>query len=148
MHMSIKCKETGFKPDVVVLYCQHCIGNGVEVAVKSQEASDFSIRPMMMPCSSKIEVPYILRILEQGADAVEVIACPDGGCRFLIGSLRAEKRIDYIRGLLDQVNIGAERVGISRGQGLSAEELVALAAGRAEATKNLGPNPMKKGEHT
>jgi coenzyme F420-reducing hydrogenase delta subunit len=147
VQMSIKCKEAGFKPEVVVLYCQHCIGNGAEIMVKLQETNDFSIRPMMMPCSSKIEVPYILRILEQGADAVEVIACPDRGCRFLVGSFRAEKRIDYIRVLLDQINFGAERVGISRSSGLSAKELVALAARRAEAVKNLRPNPMKKGEY-
>jgi len=144
----MKCKGAGFKPEVVVLYCQHCLGNGAEIAVTSWEASGFSIRPIMMPCSSKIEVPYILRILEQGVDAVEVVACPDGECRFLTGSFRAEKRINYIRGLLDQINIGTERVGISRGSGLSAEELVALAAGRAEAARNLGPNSMKKGEHT
>lgn len=144
--MSTKCEKTGFEPEVVVLYCQHCVGAGAEIAVKSQQACGFSARPTMMPCSSKIEVPYILRILEQGADAVEVVACPDGGCRFLVGSLRANKRIDYLRGLLDQINVGAERVGISRGPGLSAEELLALAASRAEAVKDLGPNPMKKGE--
>ncbi len=145
--MSTKREKTGFEPEVVVLYCQHCVGNGAEIAVKSQTASGFSARPMMMPCSSKIEIPYILRILEQGADAVEVVACSDGGCRFLVGSLRADKRVDYLRGLLDQVNVGAERVGISRGPGLSAEELLALAASRAEAVKDLGPNPMKKGEY-
>ena len=145
--MSAKSEKTGFEPEVVLLYCQHCVGNGAQIVVKLQEACGFSARPIMMPCSSKIEVPYILRILEQGADAVEVVACPDGGCRFLVGSLRAEKRVNYIRGLLAQINVGVERVGISRGPGLSGEELLALAADRAEAVKKLGPNPMKKGEH-
>lgn len=145
--MSSKCKKDGFEPEIVALYCQHCVGNVAEITVKSQEACGFSVRPAMMPCSSKIEVPYILKILEQGADAVEVIACPDGGCRFLVGSFRAEKRINYLRGLLEQIGVGAERVGISRGPGLSGEELVAIAASRAEAVKDLGPNPMKKGEY-
>jgi len=145
--MSAKSNKNCFEPEVVLLYCQHCVGDGAEIAVQSQQACGFSVRPMMMPCSSKIEVPYILRILEQGADAVELVACPDGGCRFLVGSLRAEKRIDYIRKLLTQINFGAERVGISRGPGLSGEELLALAADRAEAVRNLGANPMKKGEH-
>lgn len=142
--MSLTTEKTGFEPEVVLLYCRHCAGNGAEIAVKSQETSGFSARPVAMPCSSKIEVPYILRILEQGADAVEVVACPDGACRFLVGSLRTDKRIEYIRGLLDQINIGADRVGISRGPGLSTEELLALAGKRAEAVRSMGPNPMKE----
>lgn len=144
--MSSESKKTSFEPEVVVLYCQHCVGGGAEVAVESDRASGFSVRAAMMPCSSKVEIPYILKILEQGADAVEVVACPEKACRFLFGSPRTGKRIDYIRGLLDEVRIGGERVGICRGSGLSAEELVALAASRAEAVKELGGNPMKKGE--
>ena len=102
------------------------------------------MQPVMMPCSSKIEVPYVLKILERGADAVEVVACPADGCQFLVGSLRTEKRIDYVRGLLDEIHVGAERVGISRGPGLSVKDLAALAASRAEAIRSLGPNPMNK----
>jgi F420-non-reducing hydrogenase iron-sulfur subunit len=100
----------------------------------------------MMPCSSKIEVPHILRVLEQGVDGVEVAACPESKCHFLVGSLRAEKRVDYTRRLLDEIQIGAERLGISRGTGLSAKKLMGLAERRAEAVKTLGPNPMKKGD--
>jgi len=100
----------------------------------------------MMPCSSKIEVPYILKILERGADAVQVVACPANKCRFLIGSSRTAKRIEYVRRLLDEIDIGAERVGISSAAGLSGKKLIELAAARAEAAKPLGANPMKNGE--
>ena len=91
--------DKSFEPEIVVLYCQRCIRKDADVDVEADRASGFSVQPVMMPCSSKIEVPYILKILERGADAVEVVACPADGCRFLVGSLRAEKRIDYVRGL-------------------------------------------------
>ena len=139
-----------FEPEIVVLYCQRCVrkeDDAASVEVEADRASGFSVQPVMMPCSSKIEVPYILKILERGADAVEVVACPTDGCQFLVGSLRAEKRIDYVRGLLDEINVGAERVGISRGPGLSAKDLIELAAKRAEKVKSLGPNPMNKRDH-
>jgi F420-non-reducing hydrogenase iron-sulfur subunit len=135
-----------FEPEIVVLYCQRCVQQDADVEVEAGRTSGFSVQPVMMPCSSKIEVPYILKILERGADAVEVVACPADGCRFLVGSMRAEKRIEYIRGLLDEIHVGAERVGISRGPGLSAQDLVELAAKRAERAKTLGPNPMNKGD--
>jgi len=144
--MSSDFEKAGFEPEVVVLYCQHCIGDEADVTVELERVSGFTVRPAMMPCSSKIEVSYILKILEQGADGVEVVACPENKCRFLVGSLRAEKRIEYIRRLLDEISMGAERVGISRGLGLSAEKLISLAEERSKAVNALGPNPMKKGD--
>jgi F420-non-reducing hydrogenase iron-sulfur subunit len=144
--MSRRSKQSGFEPEVVVLYCQRCVSEDTDLAVQADRANGFSVQTVLMPCSSKIEVPHILKILERGADAVEVVACPPDDCQFLTGSLRAEKRVDYIRGLLDEAGVGAERVGLSRGPGLSAKELISLAASRAEAVKTLGPNPMKTGD--
>ena len=100
----------------------------------------------MMPCSSKIEVSYILRILESGADAVEVVACPEKSCKFLVGSLRAERRIEYIRGLLEKIGYAPERVGISRKLSQSREQMIDLARSRADSVRPFGVNPMKKGE--
>lgn len=144
--MSKRSKQSQFEPEVVVLYCQRCACENTDLGAEADRANGFSVQPAMMPCSSKIEVPHILKILERGADAVEVVACPPDACQFLTGSLRAEKRVDYIRGLLDEAGVGAERVGISHGPGLSAKELIGLAASRAEAVKTLGPNPMKTGD--
>ena len=141
-----KTEDGNFEPEVVVLHCQHCISPEADAALEAEGATGVSVKLVMMPCSSKIEVPYILKILERGADAVEVVACPVSKCRFLVGSACAEKRIEYIGGLLDQIHVGARRVGISRGLGISAKKLVALAMDRAEAAKILGPNPMKKGD--
>ncbi len=135
-----------FEPEIVVLYCQHCADADAEPAIAAQRAEGLVVRPTMMPCSSKVEVPHLLKILEQGADAVQVVACPEGKCRFLVGSLRAERRIDYARGLLEQIGFDGERLGISRHQRLSAEEILRLAEDRARAVKPLGPSPMKKGE--
>jgi coenzyme F420-reducing hydrogenase delta subunit len=100
----------------------------------------------MMPCSSKIEVAYILKILESGADAVEIVACPEESCKFLVGSLRAERRVEYIRGLLEKIGYTPERVGISRRLSQSPEELLGLARARAHAVRPFGINAMKEGE--
>jgi coenzyme F420-reducing hydrogenase delta subunit len=144
--MKKKKTEVIFEPEVVLLYCQHSLKRDVDITAQSKGISGFRVQPVMMPCSSKIEVPYILKILERGVEAVEVVACPANQCRFLIGSSRTRKRIEYIGRLLDEIDIGAERVGISTAAGLSAEKLMDLAAERAKTVKRLGANPMKKGE--
>ena len=88
----------------------------------------------------------MLKILELGADAVQVVGCPADACRFLVGSTMAEKRVERARGLLDEIGMGADRVGLSRSERLSAEGLIGLAEARATAVKPLGPNPMDQGE--
>jgi coenzyme F420-reducing hydrogenase delta subunit len=97
----------GFVPEIVILYCQHAAADQHQAVVASQQATGLSIRPKMMPCSSKIEVPHLLRILEQGADAVELVACPEGACRFLVGNQKAEKRVRYASELLQQAGVGS-----------------------------------------
>ena len=97
----------------------------------------------MLPCSSKIEPQNLLSILEQGVDAVQVVGCPDGRCKFLVGNRRAEKRVDYARKLLGDINMGEERIGITRPEKFTTDQLVEVAQDRARAVQDLGPNPMK-----
>ena len=131
--------------EIVVLYCQHGICDDAN-ASWSQEAQGLHVRAVMMPCSSKIEVPYILKMLESGVDAVEVVACPEKSCKLLTGSLRAEKRVEYIQGLLEKIGYAPERVGISRKLAQKPDELMKIAQARADAVRPLGDNPMKTGE--
>jgi len=144
--MSNKSQRPDQDPEVVVLYCQHGLCDEAKGSAWYQESAGLSVRAIMMPCSSKIEVSYILKILDSGADAVEVVACPEKSCKYLVGSLRAERRIEYIRGLLEKIGYAPERVGISRKLSQSPEQLIDLARSRADAVRPFGVNPMKKGE--
>ena len=144
--MSNRPQQPDQDPEVVVLYCQHSLCDQAKGSAWSQQTVGLSVRAVMMPCSSKIEGPYILRILESGGDAVEIFACPERSCKFLVGSLRTEKRIEYIRGLLERIGYAPERVGISRKLSQSPERLIELARARAEAVRPFGINLMKEGE--
>jgi coenzyme F420-reducing hydrogenase delta subunit len=60
-----------------------------------------------------------------------------------VGSSKAERRVEYVRHLLDEIDFGAERVGLVRGMNLSAEQLLDRAKERADLIRELGPNPMR-----
>jgi F420-non-reducing hydrogenase iron-sulfur subunit len=136
---------SAFAPHVVVLYCGQCVAGGDGVAPAMERVRGCSARAAMMACSSQVEVSHVLKILESGADAVEVVACAPESCRSLVGSTRAERRIQYARTLLERVQLGAERVGITRKMRATAADLADAAAARAEAVRGLGPSPMRKG---
>jgi len=121
--------------EVVVLYCQQALSDAAKATDWTQDAECIVVRAIMLPCSSKVEVPYILRFLESGVHAVEIVACPEKGCKFLIGSRRAEKRIDYVRGLLEMIGDCPQRVGISRKLSQTPDELIVIARARAESVK-------------
>jgi coenzyme F420-reducing hydrogenase delta subunit len=106
-------------------------------------AKGFSAYFAALPCSSKIEPSYALKMLADGADGVLVVACPEGHCRNLVGKVRAEKRINYVRSLLDTAGMGAERLTLERGENLMEKDLLELAQSRLGPLKILGPNPMK-----
>ena len=125
-------KSKKFAPKIVVLYCQHCVSNNGEIMTETTAAKS-SVKAVMMPCSSKVEAPNVLKILEAGADGVEVVACPEKQCRFLVGSRKAEKRIDYTKSLLETIDMAAEKIGITRKSGLSVKDLIDIAAKRADA---------------
>jgi coenzyme F420-reducing hydrogenase delta subunit len=134
-----------FEPEVVVLYCQNAVDKNVSLSNSSRRLDGCKARFIIMPCSSKVEQEYLVKILEQGADAVQVVGCPERACRFLVGNTKAERRVELVKRWLTEIGYGAERAAMVRGAGLSQEALIEQARLRAQAVLPLGPNPMKSG---
>jgi len=132
-----------FEPEIVVLYCQHSVDRNVNLANARRRLDGCKVRFAVMPCSSKVEIEYLVKLLEQGVDGIQVVGCPERLCHFLVGNTKAEKRVEYVRRLLKEIGFGIERVGMTRGQGLSADQLFEMARYRGQAVMDLGPNPMK-----
>ncbi len=137
-------EETGYSPEVILLYCQHSVSRDVKRIDSYKHPHGFKVRELILPCSSNAESGQLLKILEQGADGIQVIGCSGEACKFLNGSDKAEKRVNYVQQILEEIDLGPDRIGMSRGAGLSAEELLDLAKQRADAIRSLGPNPMRE----
>jgi len=134
-----------FRPHIVLLYCENAAVKGTPAISATAEAKEYSVRMEILPCSSKVEADHILKIVENGADGVEVVSCPAGKCRSLDGNVRAANRVGYAGKFLGQIGMGAERVGITQGVGLTTKALLEIAEKRASAVAPLGINPMKSG---
>jgi F420-non-reducing hydrogenase iron-sulfur subunit len=132
-----------FEPDVLLLYCGRALNNSDSLPEGARKGNGFKARFVMMPCSSKIETGNLVKLIEQGADAVVVVACPGTQCQFTVGSSRAEHRVRRAGAILEEVGMSGDRVGMLRRSGLSADEMLSIAEERAGVVRPLGRNPMK-----
>ena len=103
-----------------------------------------NIKIVKLPCTGKIDVIYLLKAFQSGADGVYVAGCMEGDCHYLIGNLRARKRVEYTQKILDEVGIGGERLAMYNMSAAQATRFVEVANEMNERIKELGPNPIKK----
>lgn len=96
------------------------------------------------PCSGRIEVADILRAFENDAEAVLVAGCERGSCHNRSGSLRAEKRVEAARRILEEIGMEPERVQMAFIPRLDTGAFVAAAKDTFEKLLEISP----KGETT
>jgi len=101
--------RNGFKPVITVFHCVKSLGDETDLSALEDNAE---IRSIKIPCSSMVKDVFLLRAFEAGADAVVVLVCPEGECRYVDGNIRAKKRVQRVKNLLDEIGIGSERLGI------------------------------------
>ena len=103
-----------------------------------------NIKIVKLPCTGKIDVIYLLKAFQSGADGVYVAGCMEGDCHYLIGNLRARKRVEYTQKILDEVGIGGERLAMYNMSAAQATRFVEVANEMNKRIQELGPNPIKK----
>ncbi|MBP7090852.1 MAG: Methyl-viologen-reducing hydrogenase, delta subunit [Deltaproteobacteria bacterium ADurb.Bin026] len=103
-----------------------------------------NIKIIKVPCTGRVDILFILKAFENGADGVCLIGCLEGECHFLTGNIRAKKRVEYIKSLLEETGIGAERVAMYNISAADGRRFAEIAREMTEKIKALGPNPAKK----
>lgn len=71
-----------------------------------------TIKTVSLPCSGKVDVPYLIKAFETGADGVAIVTCPKNECRHFEGNLRAHKRAEAVESLLEEIGMGAGRMDV------------------------------------
>ncbi len=94
-----------------VFYCSNNLDAGSLAELGGQVSGD-TVKTIGLPCSGKVDVPYLVKALETGADGVAIVACKKKECRHFEGSLRAHKRAEAVESLLKEIGLGAGRVAV------------------------------------
>jgi len=128
-----------FEPKITIF---HCINSFSEKALSHFDGIDHvDIKYVKMPCSGMTKDVYLLRAFEAGADAVIVLVCPEGMCRFVEGNIRAKKRIKRTKGLLDEIGLNGERLSMFNLNAKDKDAAAKIIKDTLGKLKDLGPNP-------
>jgi F420-non-reducing hydrogenase iron-sulfur subunit len=78
----------------------------------SREHEGDEVSVISLPCSGKVDVPYLIKAFESGADGVVIVCCKKNECRHFEGNLRAGKRAEAVESLLEEIGMDAGRMSV------------------------------------
>lgn len=143
--MNDAISDNGFEPEITAFTCIYCGSMAGDSAGLARITYPPNVKVIRLPCTGKVDVEYILKAFEQGADGVYVMACPIGNCHHERGNVRATKRVEYLKKLLDDIGLGRERLGIYYVSGGQGQTFAKAAREMTARVRRMGPNPVKRG---
>jgi len=135
--------KAAWQPQIIAFCCNYCAYAAADLAGARRMQYPPNVRIVHSPCTGKIEMEHILAAFEKGIDGVLVAGCLEGGCHFIEGNLRAKRRIEHIRDMLNEIGVGAERLKMVNLSAAMAPTFVESVRAILETVTRLGPNPLK-----
>ena len=135
--------ESQFEPRIVSFCCHNCTSCAEDALNAIGEKYPSNVRLVKMPCTGKVEILYLLKAFEEGADGVIVAGCPEGECHYLEGNIRTKRRVNFARKILDEIGIGGSRVRMYNIDPSDTEAFSKVTSEMKEEIEKLGPSPLK-----
>jgi F420-non-reducing hydrogenase iron-sulfur subunit len=136
-----------WEPQIIAFCCNYCAYAAADLAGSQRRQYPVNVRIIHSPCTGKIEMEHILDAFLKGIDGILVAGCLEGGCHFLEGNLRARKRTDRIREMLEEIGVGADRLRMVNLSAAMAPTFVESVQQIVDTVRALGPSPLKDGAH-
>lgn len=130
-------------PKIVAYACENSGFLASQFARELEPDLQQNLQVVRVPCSGKIDVIYLLKALERGADGVMLLVCHEDNCKFVWGNNRAEKRKNQVQKLLKDVGIEEDRIDFVRVAANQGNQFNAAVRAMAERIHQLGTNAGK-----
>lgn len=136
--------DESFEPEITAFTCIYCAAMAGDTAGAERIVYPANVKVIRLPCTGKVDIEYIMKAFEQGADGVYVIACAIGNCHHERGNVRATKRVEYAKKLLDDLSLHHDRLSIYYISGGQGQAFADAAREMTARIRRMGPNPVKK----
>jgi coenzyme F420-reducing hydrogenase delta subunit len=99
-----------FHPKTFAFLCNWCTYTGADLAGTSRMLYPADFRVIKVPCTGRIDMEFIIKAFEQGADGVWVSGCHIGDCHYNTGNYYAQRRWTIFRQELAFLGIDLRRL--------------------------------------
>jgi coenzyme F420-reducing hydrogenase delta subunit/Pyruvate/2-oxoacid:ferredoxin oxidoreductase delta subunit len=137
--------EAGTKvlgPRLVGFCCQRSAYQAMGMAAALGHTLPPGLQVVRVPCAGKVDVDYILKAFETGADGVLVMGCHEDNCRSLRGNTYAQWRVEAAQRLLAEVGLEPERLAFASLASNMGSEFARIVGAMEERLKGLGASPL------
>lgn len=133
-----------FVPRILAFCCNYCAYAAADLAGVSRMQYPTNVRIIRVPCSGKVDITYLLRAFEIGADGVIVAGCLEGGCHFVEGNLHAKARVNFAKEILNAIGVNGDRLEMFNISSAMAPQFVKIIEDMTARISKLGPAFPKK----
>ena len=133
-----------FEPEIVAFCCHYCAYGAADLAGSMRLNYPANVKIVKLPCTGKVDILYLLKAFEDGADGAYVAGCLEGNCHFTDGNIKAKRRVARAKKLLDEIGIGGERLEMYNMSASMGPKFAEVAREMTERIRQLGPNPLRK----
>jgi F420-non-reducing hydrogenase iron-sulfur subunit len=133
-----------FEPRIVAFCCHYCAYAAADLAGSGRLQYPPNIRIIRSPCTGRLEVNFIMKAFEAGADGVLVAGCEEGSCHFKEGNYLAKSRVGTAREILQEAGLEPERLRMVNVSAAGSQKFAEYVRDMVETIIGLGPAPDKK----
>ncbi len=132
--------EDSWEPKIIAFLCKYCASAGADLAGVSRFKYPANILPITVPCSGSIDMQFVVRAFEMGADGVLIGGChTPSDCHFLRGNFKALKRVALMKKMLEQIGIDPRRLRLEWISATEGKKFAEVAKEFVEEIRKLGP---------
>ena len=134
--------ENKQKRNLAVFYCRNVPDSNENARRVLEKKYGPSVKLFPVVCSGRMDMIHLLKALEDFADAAYIVTCPEGNCRYFEGNLRAKKRVEKAKSIIESIGLERERIEIIVGSVKDPKTLEAQVNEIVKKTANLSPSPV------
>ena len=137
-----KAEET-YEPLIIGFCCNWCSYAAADLAGVSRIQYPPNIRIIRVMCSGMVHPNLVMDALTKGADGVLICGCHPGDCHYQEGNLKAEKRAEAIKLMLEDFGLEEERFRLEWISASEGKKFAQVVTEMVEDLRKLGPSPYK-----
>ncbi len=136
-------ENNNFEPQIVAFCCYYCAYGAADLAGSMRLNYPANVKIVKLPCTGKVDILYLLKAFEDGADGVYVAGCLEGNCHFIDGNIKAKRRVARAKKLLDEIGLDGTRLEMYNMSASMGPRFAEVAREMTERIRELGPSPLR-----